>query len=340
MTLTLQPFARNPGKPRIVRLQRLINQRILAIVKTLLRKAHPPPQLAKQHNVTLRLAQRSNRPFAHLREQMPIRPLHILHLEKRRRRQQHIRIVRRIGKELLMHHGKQILPPHPAQHIVLVRSDRRRIGVIDKQRLDRRPVASLTAQRSQRLPQQTHIHHPRRPSQRTRPHQLRHLQRPVVERKRPRSRELQTAALVLPRPSQQRQHANRPRRGAAVFTPLNSIVQPDHRRALPTLAPCHRIVPRQPHNRLRRDPRSRRNLLQRILRTEHMRLQLIEPRRTPRDVFAILQPHHMHHPKRQRRIGPGIDRQMLVGQRRRARPVRINHHQLRPVPPGLLDERP
>src|ERR1700738_529600 len=118
-----------------------------------------------------------------------------------------------------MHHGKQILPPHPAQHIVLVRSDRRRIRVIDKQRLHRRPVFSppvffFPAQRSQRLPQQTHIHHPSRPPPRTRLHQLRHRQRLVVERKRPRSRKLQPAAFVLPRPSQQRQHTNRPRRRA------------------------------------------------------------------------------------------------------------------------------
>src|ERR1700722_6983948 len=142
---------------------------------------------------------------------MPIRPLHILHLKKRRRRQQHIRIVRRIGKKLLMHHREQVLPPHPSQHIVLVRSHRRRIRVIHKQRLHPWPFIGVIAQRRQRLPQLTHIHHPRRPSQRTRHHQLRHLQRILVKRKRPRSRKLQPPAPVPPSPRQQRQHTNRPR---------------------------------------------------------------------------------------------------------------------------------
>ena len=48
----------------------------------------------------------------------------------------------------------------------------------------------------------------------------------------------------------------------------------------------------------------------------------------------------MHHPQRQRRIGPGIDRQMLIRQRSRARLVRIDHNQLRAVTPRLFNKWP
>ncbi len=77
-----------PGKPRVVRIERLIDQLIFAVIEARLGEAHPPRQLTKQGHVAPRLAQWRNRPLAHLREQVPIRPLHILHLKKRRRGQQ------------------------------------------------------------------------------------------------------------------------------------------------------------------------------------------------------------------------------------------------------------
>src|SRR5271156_5469442 len=170
---------------------------------------------------------------------MPIGSLHILHFKERRRRQQHIRIVRGVGEKLLMHHGEQVLAHHPAQDIVLVRSHRGRIRVIDKHRLHRRPVFRIIAKRGQRLPQQAHIHHSRRPPQRTRLHQLRHLQRITVERKRPRSRELQSAALVPPSSSQQWQHAHRSHCCTTVLTPLYPVVQPNRCRSLRSSSTRH-----------------------------------------------------------------------------------------------------
>src|SRR5580693_4082163 len=109
MAFALQPLPRNSRKPWMVGLERLIDQLIVAIVETCLGKSHPSCQLSKQCNITLRLAEGYYRPLAYLHEQMPVSSLNVFHLKKRRCRQQHIRIVRRIGEELLMHYHEQVL---------------------------------------------------------------------------------------------------------------------------------------------------------------------------------------------------------------------------------------
>ena len=127
---------------RPVHRQRLVDQLVLGRAEAALRESHPLGQRAEQPHVAPRLAQRRNRLLRHLREQVSIRALHILHLQKRRRRQHHVRIIRRVGKELLVHHRKQVRAHHPAQHRILVRRNRRRVRVVNKQRLHRRPICA------------------------------------------------------------------------------------------------------------------------------------------------------------------------------------------------------
>ena len=59
-------------------------------------------------------------------------------LEECGRRQNDVGVVGGVGKELLVHHGEQVRTPQAANHFIVVGTNRRRIGVVDEQRLDRR----------------------------------------------------------------------------------------------------------------------------------------------------------------------------------------------------------
>ncbi len=230
MPLPLQPLPRrSPQTTGACVIQRLIDQ------------THPPYRRKQASGNPIRRPSSPNSStlfraspsgaiaaLRHLHEQMPIRSLHILRLKKRRRRQQHIRIVRRIGKELLMHHREQILAPHPPQHRILVRSHRRRIRVVHKQRLHRRPscIPSVVSACPSSLIFTTRA---------ARPSGLACINSGICNASElngndPDSRQLQPAALIPPRPRQQRQHTHRPRRRPTILAALNPIVQPNHRR--------------------------------------------------------------------------------------------------------------
>jgi len=74
---------------------------------------------------------------------MTVRLLQILVLEERRGRQHNISVVGRVGEELLVHHGEQIRTPQPANHLIMIRANRRRIGVVHKKRFHRRIVGRV-----------------------------------------------------------------------------------------------------------------------------------------------------------------------------------------------------
>ena len=61
-------------------------------------------------------------------------------LEEHRRRQHDVGHLRRLGHELLVHADEQVVARKAALDLRLVGRDRHRIGVLDEQRVDRRPA--------------------------------------------------------------------------------------------------------------------------------------------------------------------------------------------------------
>ena len=80
-----------------------------------------------------------------------------------------------------------------------------------------------------------------------------------------------------------------------------------------------------------------------MLRPQRMRAQLVRAVGAGGKIHPIREPfaeQHMHHGQCQQAVGPGMDRQVLVRQCRRARPVRVDHDQPRALPAGFLDKGP
>ena len=69
---------------------------------------------------------------------MPVGEVEVGVLEKSGGGQQDVGVIGGIGLDLFEHHGEQILAAQSFEHGVLIGRDRRRIRVVDDQRLDRR----------------------------------------------------------------------------------------------------------------------------------------------------------------------------------------------------------
>ena len=82
-------------------------------------------------------------------------------LEKRGCRKHNVGVISRVGKKLFVNDGKQIPPQQSPNHVIVVRTNRRWVRVINKQRLHRRIVHFI-----QRLAQFHHVDGARWPSQR------------------------------------------------------------------------------------------------------------------------------------------------------------------------------
>ncbi len=86
---------------------------------------------------------------------MPIGCLQILMFKEGGRGQNNVCVVRGVREELLMDYGEQVRPLQAANHVVVVRTYRRRIRVVNEQSLDRRIIEGV-----ERLAQFHHVHHP------------------------------------------------------------------------------------------------------------------------------------------------------------------------------------
>ena len=96
----------------------------------------------------------------HLQIVVSIGGLQVLVLEERGRGKNDVGVVGGVGEELLVHHGEQVRTLQSANHLVVVGTNRRRIRVVNEERLDRadRPACSAPAQFH-------HVDGARRPSQ-------------------------------------------------------------------------------------------------------------------------------------------------------------------------------
>ena len=63
---------------------------------------------------------------------MAVRLLQILVLEESGGRKHEVGVIRGVGEELLVNHGKQIWAHQPAHNLVMIWTNRRRIRVVDE----------------------------------------------------------------------------------------------------------------------------------------------------------------------------------------------------------------
>ena len=77
--------------------------------------------------------------FGNAEINVPAAGIHIVMLEEHGRRQDDIGEFRGLCHELFVNDQKQIVAAEALMHLVLVRTDNGRIGVLDQHRLDRRP---------------------------------------------------------------------------------------------------------------------------------------------------------------------------------------------------------
>ena len=151
------------------------------VAETSFGESHALRKLPKEPHIRSRFAWRLNGLLRELHKVVPVRALNVGVLEKRRRRQNVIGVIRGVGEEQVVHHGEQIRPRQAAPHRVLVRRDRAGIRVVDKQRVHRRPspVLRITSIRLtfafSACAQRRHIHHARQAAQRRSQREIRPL---------------------------------------------------------------------------------------------------------------------------------------------------------------------
>ena len=108
--------------------------------------------------VGARLAERSDRRLVEREVVVPPRPDDVEVLELRRRGEDHVRVARGVGHELLAHDREEVVAAQPREHALLIRRDRGGVRVPDDQRGDRR----LHRRIRQRLADARHVERARR----------------------------------------------------------------------------------------------------------------------------------------------------------------------------------
>jgi hypothetical protein len=91
------------------------------------------------------LARRLDHRLGHLEEGVAARGIEIVVLQEHGRRQHDVGIGRRLGQELLVHAGEQVLAREALVHQFELRADHRRVGVLDQQPGHRRPSVQRRA---------------------------------------------------------------------------------------------------------------------------------------------------------------------------------------------------
>ncbi len=293
--------------------------------KTMLGESHLRREPAEDLGVRQRLAERIDRGVVREHIKVPIGAMHVDVLELRRRRQHIVGVIRSIREELLEHDGEQVLARESRRDLRGLRRHCDRIAVVDDQRVDRR-IGFM-----QRGTDRAHVDRPRRPTG----EQVRPLQRGHVLVEHTAGRQQHATGGTAPVAGQGGQARHRAHRIAATMHALHAVVQADRRGAqMP-------VVVRQRLDLGGCDAADRGDLFRRIL-LRALR-QRLEAERMTRDVIVvepILAHQHMHEPERERGIGAGQQRDVLVALLGGRRAVRVDRDQLRPLALGLLRKAP
>ena len=255
-------------------------------------------------------------------------------LKLRRRRQDVVGVIGRVGLELLQHHGEQVVAGKTPHHPGRFRRNRDRIAVVCNQRLDLRPEARRAALQ-QVVADRRHVDCSRSATRQ----QVRSLQRHLVEWKFARGAQQHAAGAMPPGADQRRQAGDGARRIAAATYPLHAVIHPDRRRlpvdqALAVVA-CQRTdLPGRHAAHIRRAIRSplQRPLTQRVP-AERMALDIVM-------VQPVVGDQLVHQRQRQRGVGSRQQRDMFVAFLGGFGPARVDADQLRAAAPGLLGIAP
>lgn len=104
-------------------------------------RSQPPRQFAQDPVIGLRLGQRLDHRPRDVEEAGAAGLVEIVVLEEGRRRQDDVGHRRRLGQELLVDAGEEILAQEAGTDLRRIRRDHHRVGVLDEERRHRRPVA-------------------------------------------------------------------------------------------------------------------------------------------------------------------------------------------------------
>ena len=186
----------------------------------------------------------------------------------------------------------------------------------------------------QRVADRIHVDHARqlrRPARQ----QVRPFERARIDRRPSRRRQQDAARTLAPRPRHRGQTGDRPHRVAAATHALHPVVQAYRR--LPGRAECAREIDDHLFLDAANLGRARRRVLC------GARLQLIEAERVGVDVCAVDQvfaDQYVDHGERERGIGAGFERDMLMTFFSGQRAIRIDRDQPRPATLRFLRARP
>ena len=99
-----------------MRRQRALREVLVGVLEARVIESHPDGELPEDFGVRFRFAQRRDRRIVDHPVQMPVRGVDVEVFELRRRRQQDVRVVGRIGLEVFDDHGEQILARESGNH--------------------------------------------------------------------------------------------------------------------------------------------------------------------------------------------------------------------------------
>src|ERR1017187_2292062 len=122
--VALQALPADPFQLRHARLQSRVDHGVNWFAETLVLESHAQSKFAKELHIGFALAQRLNRRLRDLQVVVAISLDEIFVLEESRGRQNQIGKVGRVGQELLVNYGKQVLALQPAPDQVLIGANR------------------------------------------------------------------------------------------------------------------------------------------------------------------------------------------------------------------------
>ncbi len=265
------------------------------------------------------LAGRLDHRLGHLEVGVAARGVEIVVLEEHRGRQHDIGEGRRLGQELLMDAGEEVLAPKTFVHQLELGADHRRVGVLNQQRRHRRTVLQGLTVAGQDRPEPRLVEL----ADRGIDHVETFDQRPVegihagVAIKR-------ATALVFPRAGHRRQGRDGVHVGSTIAAAAEAVMAADERGLGLAVEPRERndLLDREAGDLRRPLRRARGDVGGKLVRRVGIAAHIVP-------VGIALLEEDVHDTGRQRPIGAGTHREMDVGLLGRTSAVGIDHDQLR-----------
>ena len=298
--LRLEPLEGDAGHRGVARVERLADQVVLALGEMRIAQPHHAGEIPRHRPVRARLTFRGDHRAGELEMEMPVGPVAVGVLHRGGGGQHEIGVVGGVGQVLLVHDREQVLAAEALEHQLLVRHDGGRVGVVDVERLDRRPQVRV----GERAPELYHVDRARRRLR----HQVRPLERRGAEPEGPARREQRASGRMRVGAGQRGQARDGPAGHAAVVVAGEPDADADER------GPGGAVAARESHHVLRGEAGDPRDALRVVL------LDVVgergEAQRGPLDVLVIHPPladQHVHHAQGQGPVRARARHQVPVG---------------------------